>query len=117
MSTTQTRAIAEYNAESAIDQAIQDFLKTGENMESALDFLEAKIANKRCTTGVSQSAQAQIPLAQAATMGRLGPVALRKRCERGEAGRLIGGVWTVTVSEAIRLQAEGYRKAGRPVKS
>ena len=57
-----------------------------------------------------------LTLAEAASIGRLGPEALRKRCENGEAGRKIGKTWVLSRKEAEQLQAEGYRKSGRPHK-
>ena len=55
-------------------------------------------------------------LQEATRFGRLGPSALRKRCERGEAGRKYGKIWFLTLAEVRKLQSEGYRKAGRPNK-
>jgi len=53
---------------------------------------------------------------EASRHGRLGPSALRKRCERGEAGRKYGKTWFLTSAEVRMLQKEGYRKSGRPNK-
>ncbi len=55
-----------------------------------------------------------LTLKEAAGLGMLGPEALRKRCARGEAGLKVGKTWVLSRQEAVRLQAEGYRKPGRP---
>lgn len=56
-------------------------------------------------------------LEDAAKLARLQAVTLRKRCLSGEFGQKIGKQWVLTKEECKRLEAEGYRKAGRPKKS
>jgi len=46
-----------------------------------------------------------VTLKEAGDLGRLGPEALRKRCERGEAGRMIGKVWVLSREEAAMLKS------------
>lgn len=57
-----------------------------------------------------------LTLAEAAALGTLGVSALRKRCQRGEAGFKVGKTWVLTKEEAYRLQEEGRRAAGRPLR-
>ena len=57
-----------------------------------------------------------LTLAEAALLGSLSVSALRKRCQRGEAGYKIGKTWVLSREEAYRLQEEGHRPAGRPLR-
>ncbi len=57
-----------------------------------------------------------ITLAEAAALGSLSVSALRKRCQRKEAGFKIGKTWVLSREEACRLQDEGHRPAGRPLR-
>lgn len=76
-----------------------------------------KEKKKRTPQTVIEAIQIPFTLQEAAEIGVLGVSALRKRCQRGEAGYKIGKTWVIPKEDAYRLQNEGARAAGRPVLS
>ena len=93
-----------------------EFTRRKDEKFPRLEDLPPKPRKKREPKTVVHPIDIPFTLAEAAALGSLSVSALRKRCQRGEAGFKVGKTWVLTKDEAYRLQDEGRRAAGRPLR-